>query len=1079
VWFIRLCIERPVFVIMIESLLLVLGVMAYQRIGVDLYPKIDPPIVTVTTVYAGAGPEEIETLISKKIEEEVNQIGGMKRLVSTSQQGVSRVIVEFNLEVDAQVAQNEVRDKVLRIRNALPADIEEPMIERLNFEDRPILTLALTSTDESKPISHAVLRMIADQRIKPQLQKVSGVGQINLFGGREREVQVVVDRLRLQANSLSMSDVSSAIRRANLNTPSGEIGEYPNRRTVRVMGEFKSVRDIEEVIIKTLSSGQMIRVKDVATVEDGLKEQTTLARLNGDPAVMLEIKKQSDANTVAVAEAAVKRLDSIAASLDAGLALSKVYDGSRMIRMSVHDVIETIVIAGVLAIVVVYFFLGSLQSTLITGIALPCTVIASFFVLHASGFTLNIMTLLGLTLSVGLILDDAIVIRENIWNKIEAGLPAKEAAFVGTKEVMVAVLATSLTVLAVFFPVSFIPGIVGRFFAAFALTVCIGIILSTFDAVTMAPMLSANLMRDHAKKDHSKPNRILAKTEAFGSVVAAGYARMLKWCLGHPKSTIFTSMIIFVVSIGMLSKVGFTFLPENEAGEIEVSIEAQPGTSFDRMSELAQQAEAIARGAVPEIEIQSTRVGRHTGETNFASIFVQLTHYSERDRTTSDVKNVLRQSLRTLAESHNLTLGIGNPGGGGQGKPLTMVVQGPDNLVLQDLSAKIINQLREKVAGVVNLDSNLKPGRQEIQVDINRQSAAALGLRIDDIGANIRGTYEGLVSGVFREKGEEYDIRARIREDQRSDSLALDSMYIPNDRGDLVPLGAIATRRSDISPTSIVRIDQRRSARIEGDLIPGTALANVVADSKKLIEPMLPAGYSLNFQGQAESLGDLRLGAISALALGALLIYMVMASLYESFVMPFAILVTLPLAIIGAIVALLVSGKLLDIYGVIGIILLMALVTKNAILVVDYAEQLRAEGKTPMEAIYLAGIRRMRPIVMTSIAMIAGMLPVAIGYGELNKVRSGMGVASIGGLISSTLLSLVVIPCIYLYLDRFRGFSQSMVRSLYFGQKQAPADGFLDPTTADIADDCQNSTKLIKINRILSGFKKITSLGRN
>jgi HAE1 family hydrophobic/amphiphilic exporter-1 len=1034
-WFIRLCIERPVLVVMIEALLLVLGFIGYRSIGVDLYPKIDPPVITVTTLYPGAGPEEVETLISKKIEEEVNQIGGTKRIVSTSQQGISRVTVEFELEVNAQTAQNEVRDKLLRVRGDLPTEIEEPLIERLDFGDRPVITLALSGQEgpDSQAYSGALLRLIADEQVKPQLQKVAGVGQIHLFGGDEREVQVLVDRIRLQSYNLGLPEITEAIRRANVNTPSGEVNEYPARRSVRVLGEFAKPDEIAEVIIKTLPGGQVVRVGDVAKIIDGLKERTTLARFNGKPVVLLEIKKQSDANTVEVAERTLNQLNKAASALPSGLKLESVYDASKLIRMSVHDVIETIVIAAILAVVVVYCFLGSLQSTLITGLALPCTIIASFFVLNAQGFTLNMMTLLGLTLSVGLILDDAIVIRENIWNKIEQGMAAKQAAFEGTREVMVAVIATSLTVLAVFFPVAFISGIVGRFLAAFALTVCIGIVLSTFDAVTMAPMLSANLMRHKPGEAHpAKRGFLLERLEHFGGTVANGYGRLLNWCLRHPKTTIASSAGMLVLSIYLLKYVGFTFLPDNEAGEIQITLEAVPGTSFEKMQEMALSAEGVAVGQVPELERYSTRVGNENGETNYASIFLNMVHYSERDRSTAEVKNALRYALRPFAESQKITLGIGNPGGGGQGKPLTMVVQGPDNKVLQSLAADVMRAIQEKVPGVTNLDSNLKPGRQELQLEIDRQNAAAFGLRVKDIGDNVRGMYEGLLAGVFRESGEEYDIRVRLRDEQRGDVLSLENLTLPNDRGDAVPLRAVATQRLDTSPTSIVRIDLRRSARIDGDLIPGAALGTVIEDVRQVVQPLIPAGYTFNFQGQAESLADLRMGALVALGLGALFIYMVMASLYESFVMPFAILMTLPLALIGAILGLLVSGKLLDIYGVIGVILLMALVTKNAILLIDYAEQLKRDGMSTYDAIMQAGLRRMRPIVMTSIAMIAGMLPVAIGYGELNKVRAGMGIASIGGLISSTALSLLVVPCVYVYLDRFRIVSQSLIDRWYF-----------------------------------------------
>ncbi len=887
--------------------------------------------------------------------------------------------------------------------------------------------------------NQGLLRLMADQTIRPLVQRIDGVGQVNVFGGMEREVQINVDRIKLQSFNISIPEISKALLLGNANTPSGEIDENPNKRSLRVIGQFGRVSEIGGTIIKTLDSGRVVKISDVADVKDALKDQTTIARVEGNPAVLLEVKKQSDANTVEVAESVFKKLNELSNSLPEGVKVVPVYDGARFIRASVHDVIETIAIAGVLAIFVVYFFLGSIQSTLITGIALPSTIIASFFVLQVFGFTLNMMTLLGMTLSVGLILDDAIVIRENIWAKIEHGMDAKSAALHGTKEVFIAVLATSLTVLAVFFPVTFIPGIVGRFFSAFAMTVCIGIILSTFDGLTIAPMLSANIMRSQSLAHIHEKNVALRAFDRIWDHFGDAYAKLLKICLRHPGYTILAAIAFFVGSVFMLKQVGFTFLPEDESGEFEVGLEAPPGTSFHRMEELTEAVDKVVRSATPELEFSSMRVGNELDETNYASIYVRVVPYAKRKRATSEIKTDVRQALRPFSEADKLILSIRNPGNAGGGRPITMVVQGADNDVLRKISNDIIAEAKAKIPGIAGLETNLKPGRQELQVVVDRENASAFGLKVGDIGQNIRGLYEGLLSGVYREAGEEYDIRVRLRPDQRSDALALEGYTMPNDRGDSVPLNTVAKAQVGVSPTSIVRIDLKRSARLEGDLVPGYPLADVIGKLREIAVRMLPPGYVVDFQGQAKSLADLRTGAVVALGLGSLFIYMVMASLYESFVMPFAILTTLPLAIVGAILALLVSGKFMDIYGVIGIILLMALVTKNAILLVDYAEQLRATGKGQIEALYEAGTRRMRPIVMTTIAMIAGMLPVAFGYGEINKVRAGMGVATIGGLISSTLLSLVVIPCVYIYLDRFRVKAQAMIRKYYFGEADTPA----------------------------------------
>jgi HAE1 family hydrophobic/amphiphilic exporter-1 len=548
----------------------------------------------------------------------------------------------------------------------------------------------------------------------------------------------------------------------------------------------------------------------------------------------------------------------------------------------------------------------------------------------------------------------------------------------------------------------------------------------------MAPMLSANLMRNAGDANHHKRNRVLERFESIGAVLATYYERLLRRSLARPWLTLVAATVFFFGSIFSMKYVGFTFLPEDEAGEIDIRLEAPPGTSFATMEEIVNQAEKTVAGEVPERTVLSTKVGNDIGETNQGSLYLKLVRYTQRKRTTSQVKSDLRMRLRPLIESHGLIAGIGNAGNAKAPKPISMIIQGNDNNTLKVLADQLISQATTRVQGVTNLESNLKAGRQELQLAVDRQNAAAFGLTVGEIGENVRALYEGLLAGVFRENGEEYDIRVRLSDEERGDSNPLKTFSLPNDRGDPVALGAVTHMQADTSPTSIVRMDLHRTVRIEGDLVPGVPLAQITQDLMDLAGPMMPPGYSFRLQGQAESLGDLKAGAVLALGLGAMFIYMVMAALYESFILPFAILMTLPLAIIGAILGLLVAGKFMDIYGVIGIILLMALVTKNGILLVDFAEQLRREGKSREEAILEAGVRRMRPIVMTTIAMIAGMLPVAIGYGEVNKVRAGMGVTTIGGLVSSTLLSLIVIPAVYIYLDRLRNYFGRIIDTHYF-----------------------------------------------
>lgn len=1023
-WLVRLSIERPIFVTMITMFMVVLGLVSYARIGIDQFPKIEPPVITVTTEYPGAGPLEIESLVSRPLEEEINQIGGIETLTSTSRDSFSQIVVEFKLSVDAKEALENVRDKVSRGRDRLPQEVDEPLIERLDFANRPISRIAIERLAGERKVSDSYLRFLGDEVYKPRFQTVEGVGRVEVFGGLEREVCINLDLQKILAFGLTPKDVSDAIKQANLNVSAGVIKEEPTGRALRVLGEFSSVQGIGHVIVKTLPGGTTIKVKDLGEVKDGTKDRTSLARVDRKPVVMIEVYKQTDANTVAVAKGLMKRIDELNAA--GGEAhLRPVFDGARPIRNTLHDVSETLLIAAILAVIVVYFFLGSAQSTFITGLALPTTMIGICTALYLFDHTLNIMTLLGITLSVGLILDDAIVVRENIWTKMEMGLKPREAALKGTEQVYTAVLATSLTVLAVFIPVTFIPGVVGKFFAAFALTVCFGVIYSTFDALTMAPMLSAHWVHERKEGEEKKrPNIFLRIAEDFGTNIAQKYERILNWALRSPRIVIFASIGLFLASLVLGRFIGFTFLPQDENGELEISLTAPAGTTIQSMDTIVKQFESyFARQS--EIKQESTRIGNDFGDENVALLFVQLVPAAERSVTTGDMIARFQNDLRSIAEKSQIDLGIRPAGGGGQGKPVNMVIQGPDNATLAKIANQVVYDGRSKLTDLANIDSNLKPGRGEVQIVIDHSRLAEFGLTTEAVGSALRGLYEGDLAGVYREHGAEFDIRVRLQDRFRVDLGTIQQMTIPNKRGEQVPLQAVASLVSAASPTKIVRINQMRAALIEADLRASAPLATAITNLKAFVQPLLPPGYRIDLRGQAKSLGDLAFGAIMALGLGALFIYMIMASLYESFLIPFSILLTLPLAIVGAMSALFLSGHNLDVYGVIGIILLMGLVTKNAILLVDYVEKLRADGASRMDALLEAGRRRLRPIMMTTVAMIAGMMPVAMGMGEVNKIRAGMGIASIGGMLSSTLLSLVVVPCVYVYLDRMREWSKS------------------------------------------------------
>ncbi|MEZ4752131.1 MAG: efflux RND transporter permease subunit [Bdellovibrionota bacterium] len=1030
----KLVIDQPVLVLMVELFLVVLGLMGLQKLGVDLYPEVDPPVITVTTEYPGAGPEEVETLVSKPIEEQLNQLGGIEKIQSTSREGLSQVVVEFQLNVDAKEAKIDVRDKLSQIRPDLPTDIEEPQVERLDFADRPIVTLALESDKDSPSQGELIaLREFADRRLKPLLQQIDGVGKVELFGGLVREVQVRLDFRRMRLWKITPNEVADALTRSNRNVPAGEVREFPNSRSIRVLGEFAAVGDVGSTLVKVLPGGKRVLVKDLATVADSVEKPTSIARFGNSQVVLMEIKKQSGTNTVSVADGIDRIFPSLQKSLPDGFTLRRVYEGSRKIRMAVNDVMETLVIAALLTVAVVYLFLGSWESTLITGFALPTTLISSFYLLYLAGFTINIMTMLGLTLAVGLLLDDAIVVLENIWTKISQGMPPKEAADVGTREVFVAVIATSATILAVFIPVTLIPGVVGQFFISFAVTVCIAIVLSTFDALTVAPMLSAYVIREKKRETQQKSAK-LGLVGRIDARITAFYSKILNLSLLRPMRTLLLSFGVFVASLFLVPLIGFTFLPADESGEIDIVMEAPPGVTLEKTAAIVRQLEDRIRN-MDGVSFYSSRIGNEFGEVNSAVTYLRLVEDSNRDFETKDFKVLLQSKLADLVAAEELDLSLRTPGSGGGGRSISVAIQGADSAVLTELSKNAVEAIRKEVPGAVNLTRSLRDGRSEVQLYVDRTRASELGIEPAKIGEMLRGWYEGIVASKFRELGEEYDIRVQLDESQRMTAWLLETGEVYNGAGEAIPLPALVRQTAGRAPTKIIRLNQVRAGLIEGDLADGAALGTVLSGIRTVIGDRLPDGYRLKFEGQAKSLEDLRTGALTALILGALFTYMIMASLYGSFVVPMTILLTLPLAICGGVLALLLTGHMMDVYAVIGMILLMGIVTKNAILLIDYLEQLRAQGVSRKEAILEAGVRRLRPILMTTISTVVGMLPIAMGFGELNKARAGMGIAAIGGLLSSTLLSLVVVPCAYVYLDSFRWWSRGLVRKLGYNVK--------------------------------------------
>jgi len=1028
-----LSIKRPIFITCIVTAIIVLGIMSMKKLGVDLFPDVTFPVVTVTTVYPGAGPAEVETLVSKVFEEEISTVSGIKRLSSRNSEGVSIVVAEFNLETDVKYAEQQIRDRVSSAKRKLPTEAKEPTIRRIDPADQPILVLSL-----SADLSPAKLFDLANEVIRPRFEQINQVGLVAIQGGRKREIRVELDRNKLRAYEISASQVVQAIKATGMNIPAGKVTETSKDIVYRTLGEFRSVEDVASTVVSFIGNDVPVRVGQLGAVKDELEDEKTRSFLNGQQALFLRVYRQSGANTIRVVEEVKKKVAQIQTELSREGQkgnLQIVQDGSKPIRANVDDVTESIFFGIILTIIVVFYFLGSGRSTIITGLALPNSLLGAFILMAAAGFTINVMTLLALSLSVGLLIDDAIVVRENIFRHIEAGEDPVTAASRGTKEVMLAVIGTTLAVIAVFGPIAFLSGVVGQFFKQFGLTICFAMAISLFDALTVAPMLSAYFAgATHGIKTTglwgSTVGKSLIAFNRFQDWLEAKYVSILRFTLKRPIVILGSALLIFGLSLVAAIKVPKTFLGAQDMGEFSVGLDTPPGTSLGAMAELSLEVEKAIRSN-PEVKNTTLTVGNDQGEANFANFYVELVPAKKRKVNTSQFKDVLRTQLKTYAQA-NPTVKDVDMVGVGQ-RPFNVNIIGNDLNQIVEIGNQLLAKLKEH-PGVKDPDISFRPGKPEFQVSIDKGKAERFGVSSSMVGAELRTLIEGSVPAVFRESGREYDVRVRLQEDQRDLKQYFAETFVPNMNFRLVKLASVASPVETTGPSNISRQDRGRYVQIMSDLTPGgVGMGGVMSDIRKWFETdlKLPPGVRYAFVGQAENFQELGSSIIVAVTLAVIFIYLVLASLYESFVTPFTIMLVLPLAACGAFYALFLSGQALDINSMIGCVLLLGVASKNSILLVDCTQQLMDEGKPREEAIIEAGKLRLRPILMTTFALIAGMLPVAIGLNEASRQRTNMGVAIIGGLISSTVLSLVVVPAAFSYIDRFKKWSKEKMRSLF------------------------------------------------
>ncbi|MGE5313685.1 MAG: efflux RND transporter permease subunit [Acidobacteriota bacterium] len=1028
-------IERPVFATMMILALVVLGLFSYVKLNIDQYPDVDIPAVTITTVLPGAGPESIESDVTKKIEDAVNTIAGIDHIQSTSQEGVSIVVIMFKLEVDGKQAAQEVREKISAIRANLPNEIEDPVILRYDPASLPIMTLTVSGSRSEKEIT-----TYTKDVIKKRLENVPGVGKVDLVGGAEREIQVVVDQARLQSYGLSITDVNQAVAAANLEVPAGNLIQGPRQLLLRTMGKYQSVDDFKRVVVAS-PGGKIVRLSDVAEVKDGVKERVSLTRVNGERAVGLNIQKQSGGNTVRVADALKKQIEKTQSELPSDLKIMIARDNSTFIRDSVGDVIFDILYGGLLAVIVVYLFLANIRPTIISALALPTSIIASFIVMYALNFTLNTMSLMALSLAVGLLIDDAIVVIENIYRHMHEGKSAFEAAKSATGEIGLAVMATTFTIVAVFVPVAFMPGIIGRFFYQFGITVSVSVLVSLFVAFTLTPMLSSRWLKkedEDLTNDGSILRRTLYYFNHFFEILSAKYQKAISWSLAHRKTVVLGSLALFFSSFILMRFLGSNFFPSSDQSEFNVTVNAAPGSSLEQTSAICRQIEQLAKER-PEVTTTLTTIGAGNDPVTKATVLVKLVKKHERKAGVEQIVSELRTRLKDIPGANIGFQTAQGPGGGT--KPVIMSVRGEDLATLNGIAGKV-EQIVRSTPGAVDVENSLENSKPELRIRIDRDKASDLGISVGLIATTLRSMVDGAVVTQFQDGDEQYDVRVQLAKNDRTSLENIRTMTIkspkalPGGQKLLIPIASIADIRQGEGPSKINRYDRQREIRIDANL-EGRLLGEVLGDIQKQVKTLdVPSGYSAGVTGQGEQQAEAFGNILLSLGLAIIFVYIVLAMQFESFSLPFAIMLALPMSLIGAVFALLVFKSSLSVISMIGIIMLMGLVTKNGILLVDYANVLRATGLDRTKALVQAGATRLRPILMTTFAMIFGMVPVAFGMSEGSEFRAPMGQAVIGGLITSTLLTLFVVPVVYAVIDDFsfgRLFA-SLVRVVTFGK---------------------------------------------
>ncbi len=1045
-WFTRISIGNPVLATMMMVAFVVLGLFSYKRLRVDQFPDITFPVVVIQTDYPGAAPETIESDITRKVEETVNTINGISALTSRSYEGTSVVILEFDLTVDPAQAAQDVREKVALIKAGFRKEVKEPRVTRYDPSDKPIFSVSVTNDEKIKKRDFRELTTIGDQLVKKRLENVRGVGSVTLVGGVKREIKIYLKPGEMESLGLGVDQVIYALRNENQELPTGAIRALDNEKVVQIQGRIKNPQDFARIIVAR-RGGQPVMLSQVASVVDGQEEQESLALYNGQRTVALDILKAQGQNTIEVADGLTAALKALEPQLQAqypGVKVQVIKDGSRQIRVGVENVRRTLIEGAALTVLIVFLFLNSWRSTVITGLTLPVALIGTFLFMDMFGFTINMITLMALSLCVGLLIDDAIVVRENIVRHAGMKVNGKfkdhhTAALEGTAEIGLAVLATTFSIVAVFLPVGFMGGIIGRFFHQFGITVTAAVLISMFVSFTLDPMLSSIWpdpdAHGHAALDaNGKPvrkgwyansiGRVLEQFERGVQWFSRGYQVMLRWSLKHRIKTLLIAALTFFLGLAIpgTGLIGSEFVPQADYSETGVNYYTPVGSSLELTETKVHQVEAVVKEFPEVLDTYSTvNTGSAQGK-NYVTTFIRLVPRKDRARTTSQMSVPLRNRLSQIVGITVTHIGALD-GVGGDNKNLRFSLQGSDLGELATLSEQVQDKLRA-IPGLVDLDSSLKAQKPTISVQPRRDIAADLGVGVAQIGGALRPLLAGEIATTWRAPDDEnYDVTVRLSPNDRNNpedlSRLMLSSTLTNADGSpkMVPLRQVADIKPSTGANQINRRDLNREVELSANVV-GRSAGEVSAEVKKVLDGMQwQPGYRYKMGGATKNMTESFGYALSALALAVIFIYMILASQFASFLQPVAIMSALPMTLIGVFLALMFFRSTLNMFSIIGFIMLMGLVTKNAILLVDFANQARRDGMDRMEALLEAAHVRLRPILMTTLAMVFGMVPLAFALSEGSEQRAPMGQAVIGGIITSSLLTLVVVPVIYTYLD--------------------------------------------------------------